>query len=590
MFMLNFKKKAHKSLEVSLSSYDMKELNYFFNPKTWENLEYSKKIEILQELENRFAEEQGREAKHITAKPFLGSTVGAWSKSEDIIMINDFMLSDNSFVFDPLKEGYYRPDASLLLYETVAHEGYHAYQDYVIDNPDKHADKTQLEEWKLNSFSLGNHTNYITSKENFNEYRLQPIERDAFNFGCSKTLGAVKDIENKYGNQYECKCYSEAYKIRSYDNVLNDAKRINPNIIKDMNNKMEINKEQWIEESKGRMSTKNIIGNDLADFNLLSRDNISLYKNPYSLDNGSSEHILIRSLGNTATIVNPSLHEQYLSECEHIYSSWSNKEISSEEYFKQIHELQDELHYYPEYDAERMNSACRDSLLVFPQEELKEIKENNPEDYKNLCRNIACQNGYISFDNENNPGIVSEDFFDEKEQNFSLDQNNYEQESLSQINDEQAYIINDTIEDDMNTISNQTEVSENLERTPEELYIDSEKNKSIYNYEDDKYLKNYNVEEKSIEKSENMDTFAHDDTIPRVDNISENMDSLYEKNTNDHTYDDYNESTEKLSDLIESEQDNNAYESIKVNKNPSELSENNNGPNNDEEKQEYGYF
>ena len=132
------------------SSMSRDELDRQFTPSRWEKLQYSDRCECVRELERRFAREQGRPAKDIRFVPMEGGTFGGWSKADDCIYVNDTLVSDGCFTIkghmtDP------QPSAPFQIYDTVAHEGYHAYQSYALEHPEVHADKAQLEEWRLNS-------------------------------------------------------------------------------------------------------------------------------------------------------------------------------------------------------------------------------------------------------------------------------------------------------------------------------------------------------------------------------------------------------------------------------------------------------
>lgn len=62
---------------------------------------------------------------------------------------------------------------------TLAHEGYHAYQDYAERHSDLHADQAQLERW-MNNDAEGN---YIPYEQDPEGYAAQPVEADAFAYG-----------------------------------------------------------------------------------------------------------------------------------------------------------------------------------------------------------------------------------------------------------------------------------------------------------------------------------------------------------------------------------------------------------------------
>lgn len=59
------------------------------------------------------------------------------------------------------------------LFDTIAHEGYHAYQGYAIKHPGFHKDMKQVKEWAINDRNV----KYFRRGD---EYLVQPRERDAY--------------------------------------------------------------------------------------------------------------------------------------------------------------------------------------------------------------------------------------------------------------------------------------------------------------------------------------------------------------------------------------------------------------------------
>jgi len=60
---------------------------------------------------------------------------------------------------------------------TLAHEDYHAYQEWAMDHPDVHPNPEQVEAWRENR------ENYVSFEEDPVLYREQPIEADAWEYG-----------------------------------------------------------------------------------------------------------------------------------------------------------------------------------------------------------------------------------------------------------------------------------------------------------------------------------------------------------------------------------------------------------------------
>ena len=135
-------KQAENKPDVSAMS--RHELDSEFSPDHWDELSYDERRNCIQELENRFAQEQRRPAKTVNFEKMDGGRYGYWSKSDDCIYINESLVKDSAF---QRPDGHLVPqnDANYQIYDTIAHEGYHAYQSYALDNPGVHADQQQLD-------------------------------------------------------------------------------------------------------------------------------------------------------------------------------------------------------------------------------------------------------------------------------------------------------------------------------------------------------------------------------------------------------------------------------------------------------------
>jgi hypothetical protein len=131
----------------------------------WAKAAPAEREQALQETENQLAASQNRPACNLVYFDADKSNCGAYSpRTPDRINLNRHYLESD----DPR-------DAV----NTVAHEGRHAYQHRCIMDADAHpeTDPKQIAEWRHN-FS-----NYKSAASDYDAYRNQPIEADAFAYG-----------------------------------------------------------------------------------------------------------------------------------------------------------------------------------------------------------------------------------------------------------------------------------------------------------------------------------------------------------------------------------------------------------------------
>jgi hypothetical protein len=132
-------------------------------PEVWEKLSWEQRLATLQEVENRLAEVEGRPQVEIVAAA-LGPYMNGLYNFRQIQLNGEHLC---------------RHDVAHLV-ETVAHEGRHAYQHYVLWFPWMHPDPADVQSWRLNTQP----GNYLTPLQyGYELYRNQPIEADAWAFG-----------------------------------------------------------------------------------------------------------------------------------------------------------------------------------------------------------------------------------------------------------------------------------------------------------------------------------------------------------------------------------------------------------------------
>lgn len=223
-----FSTEAMQSLTPEKLAQNREKLHDLFSAKTWETLDYDTKCQAVQALENEFAFQQGRPAKEILVTPLEDKNYGGWSSGSDKIFLNESLVKNGSLYNDKYTEPM--PDANMQIFDTVAHEGYHAYQTYALQRPEVHNDKAQLREWALNEgkyFKEGN------------VYLIQPQERDAWNYGYQATTAVFQGIEARNGLEPGRQEYQDNAMMSSYQNALQREQARNPQILQHMEQQME---------------------------------------------------------------------------------------------------------------------------------------------------------------------------------------------------------------------------------------------------------------------------------------------------------------------------------------------------------------
>lgn len=131
------------------------------DPESWQQLDSDARTEILQDIEGRMAEIQGREAVPVVAADMGPATYGGFDGTS--IRLNaDHLASDM-----PVEE----------FIDTIVHEGRHAYQYHAVDTPGFVADNAVVSAW------AENRDNYLTAEEYGQEiYTSQPLEADAWEY------------------------------------------------------------------------------------------------------------------------------------------------------------------------------------------------------------------------------------------------------------------------------------------------------------------------------------------------------------------------------------------------------------------------
>lgn len=141
-------------------------------PEVWENLNAGERLGVLQSIEDRMAEIQGRPPVPISACEMDASTFGGWNGQT--IELNTSHLQSDMSVSEFI--------------DTIVHEGRHAFQDYAIQNPGVVSDVGIVNAWAENRIP----GNYLRAEEYGQElYLAQPLEADAWAFAGRVTDGLI---------------------------------------------------------------------------------------------------------------------------------------------------------------------------------------------------------------------------------------------------------------------------------------------------------------------------------------------------------------------------------------------------------------
>jgi hypothetical protein len=209
------------------------EVNELYRSETWDGLNRDERLDALQELENRSAESLGNRPCEVRLEQMEGAAYGGYS--DGVIYVNEGLVENGELTvnFEDGTTMQYTPDdTNAQLMDTIHHENYHSYQDEVINGRLEHSDQAEAELWRAND------ENYIRGSDNESLYRVQSLERSAFDHGEIQTKAAFEEIEAKYGADDGFQTYQENIS-NSYENALTTAQtQYGENVQENLDNHM----------------------------------------------------------------------------------------------------------------------------------------------------------------------------------------------------------------------------------------------------------------------------------------------------------------------------------------------------------------
>ena len=183
------------------------QLYSLFSSNTWKQLSLEQKVNACQEIENRYANENGVAPCTVDHEPMNGSTFGYQYGGQ--IVLNNSLLREGVFettytdthgITQIAKISVPAPNWNTL--DTIFHEGTHGIQEATGRMP---------------------HT-YISPESDQDLYRIQAIEKEAYAVGQSRTLDAISEVEHNSGMlDSERHDYIEYVKMDSFAGALLDS-------------------------------------------------------------------------------------------------------------------------------------------------------------------------------------------------------------------------------------------------------------------------------------------------------------------------------------------------------------------------------
>ena len=294
--------------------FDRRELYSNFSYNKWNQLDTDTKWKYLQELENHFAAEQGRPAVKVLLVPSkdIDGCYGEYLSDENVIYINRDLVEYGTLLGPVDKNHPAMLHANMELFDTIAHEGYHAYQNYAIEHPGFHKDVKQVKEWAINDEN-------VKIFDEGDEYLVQPQERDAWKYGSEKTREAYDEIEKYYGTEPGRAMYEKSVEDNSYENALERLWNNNPDGLNQMYKEM---MDAYEERYRENNSTVNLDPITVDEYDAISREAVNRYYEHLKNNPSLSNEDVMRMTGD--------MSEKYFSAVEEYKNAVQQKEKSED--------------------------------------------------------------------------------------------------------------------------------------------------------------------------------------------------------------------------------------------------------------------
>ena len=213
------------------SNYSDLQLYSLFRAENWHspNMDEFQRQQALQELVDRDSMKNGIASVPVEVSDQVGS-FGVYRPGSNSIGFNEGYVNRGYYEYN--RTGMPVAAPNLRVMSTAFHENTHSFQRQSEANPDLYADNPQMaRDVAANQYGY----NYIPSRgeyTDYNLYRIQVLEREAFRIGAEKTAAAMKSLEPYYGKPDPNMAQFEGLAERQYQESLRNAQlRYNdPNI------------------------------------------------------------------------------------------------------------------------------------------------------------------------------------------------------------------------------------------------------------------------------------------------------------------------------------------------------------------------
>jgi hypothetical protein len=252
-----------------------KRLKNLFSKDAWNMLDKYQRLDLLQEVSNRRAEKLKMSYyPRVSFEKMAPATSGQYFDGR--IFLNEEKYALDKVTLEGGKEIELK-DANLDAYETLVHEHQHAFQEECLEGKVE-VDPSYLEKLDANRGFLSreeNHSLYIDPKSNYQVYRLQISERDAFRVSENETDSLIESLKEEgklslVENQESLKAYQKMRAINGQEALEKETSLIygqkNPELVVD---------KSLLDLKNGRL--------DLGKMTKLERETLEATKNSYKL-------------------------------------------------------------------------------------------------------------------------------------------------------------------------------------------------------------------------------------------------------------------------------------------------------------------
>ncbi|MCD7956969.1 MAG: hypothetical protein LUG93_14725 [Lachnospiraceae bacterium] len=201
-----------------------------FSSENWTNATYDERMAALQELAVISSTHNNNSPSLVRAEYIEGTEFGYYDGNS--ITVNRYVLESGMFFYHDEKTGELKSetmdDAHIQMVDTIFHEDFHSFQDACIrgEIPQETLDEMgitqeQIQDWAANN-AAGNYIEY--DDDIYDLYRIQSLEKAAFEAGEKNTKEVFAYLNEKYGEDPAFQEYLKAINENGYDVALNSAK------------------------------------------------------------------------------------------------------------------------------------------------------------------------------------------------------------------------------------------------------------------------------------------------------------------------------------------------------------------------------